>query len=82
MINSISEIKPGHIVEIESDKGGCDKAPCTKVVNNVSTNNTFTSTDDDDRGYSFQLNMDNYLGTIDVAPNGDIPAKTIHSFSQ
>lgn len=80
-IKQISDIKAGHLVEIKSDKGGCDKAPCTKTVALVS-DDYITSTDKDDDGYFYPVKMENYLGTIDIAPDGDKPRTVIHQFSQ
>lgn len=80
-IKEITDIKPGHLIEIKSDRGGCDKAPCTKEVALISSD-YFTSTDKDDDDCFFPLSMENYLGTIDIAADGDKPRKVIHQFSQ
>lgn len=80
-IKEIKDINAGDLVEIKSDAGGCDKAPCTKVVAST-CDGGFASTDDDDRGYTFKLSMDNYIGTIDIAPLDGGEQKTIHQFSK
>jgi hypothetical protein len=79
-IKAISEIKQGHLVEVKSDSGGIEPAPLTFEVN--TTGETVTSADDEHRGYSFKLDMKNYIGTIDIAGVGDKPHRTIHQFSK
>jgi hypothetical protein len=80
MISKITDIEPGDLIEIMSDAGGCDKAPCVKVVMSVH-DGSVTSNEDDDRGYAFNLSMDNYKETvIGKTLTGDDANKKIHIF--
>lgn len=76
MIETISEIKPGDLIEIESDRGGCEKAPCTKKVSLVS-DTFFISDDKDDDGYYFPIDIKNYVQSVET-DSGSL----LHIFSQ
>jgi hypothetical protein len=81
MLKSILEIKPGQLVEVKSKAGGIQQAPFVTTVATV-TEEGFTSTDDLYAGYVFPLNMDHYIGTIDVAPMTGKAGFTMQVFSQ
>lgn len=73
-------IKPGDFVNIKSLTGGCIKAPCTKEVMSVTDDGlSFASKDEEDRGYSFKLSQENFLGTIHIK---SVNPKTVHQFSK
>lgn len=81
-IQSLTEIKVGHLVEIKSDAAGVDKAPCTVIVGEAYPNGTFISDDADEKDTVFKLDMMNYIGTVDIAAHDDKPAKTLHQFAK
>lgn len=81
MLKSILDILPGQLIEIKSNKGGINQAPFIKTVETI-TEDGFTVTDTDYKGYVFPLSMDNYIGTIDVAATEGKAAWTLQVFSQ
>ncbi|AEV89516.1 hypothetical protein OBP_079 [Pseudomonas phage OBP] len=76
MITAINEMKPGECFSVASDEGGIKKAPCLRKILAVG-NTAVASTEFNDRGYTYKLKMDNYLGS---EPMKD--GNTLHKFSK
>lgn len=76
MITSISEMKPGECFSVDSAEGGIKKAPCVRKILAVG-NTAIASTEFNDRGYTYKLKMENYLGS-EPMKDGNI----LHKFSK
>ena len=81
-INSISEIKLGDYVKIRSSEGGIKQAPCTKQVAGFTGDGHILSSNDEDRGITYPLDMANYLGTVSVFSSDIGSYTTVHEFSK
>ncbi|KAB3419253.1 hypothetical protein F9Z84_07040 [Escherichia coli] len=81
-ITSINEIKPTEYVTIRSNEGGIKQAPCTKQVAGITSDGHILSSDENDRGITYPLDMANYIGTVSVF-SPDIGSYTVvHEFSK
>lgn len=76
MITKLQDMKPGEYFKLDSNEGGCKKAPCTRRI--LAIGETSVASDlKEDQGFYFRLKMENYLGTIKT-PNGMV----VHQFSK
>lgn len=76
MIKSIQEMKPGEHFRVNSNEGGCKKAPCTRKI--LAIGETAVASDArEDQGFYYRLKMENYIGTVKTTDG-----MVLHQFSK